>query len=194
MVVMRLQGKVSFIVRGPETKATMADCPAQGEWVGVLFKLGSFMPLLRPSGLRDRNDLVLPNATGRSFWLDGSAWEFPSFANMEAFVNRLARRGLLCEDRTAKAAISGELQNVSQRTEQRRVRQVTGLTCGAIYQIERARRAVLLLRQGISILDVAHQAGYYDQAHLTRSLRRFAGQSPGRISQGQDQLSFLYKK
>jgi hypothetical protein len=38
IVVMRLEGRTTLIVRGPETKATMADCPPQGEWFGVRFK------------------------------------------------------------------------------------------------------------------------------------------------------------
>ena len=45
MVVTRHQGKTSLTVRGPETKATSADCPAQGEWFAIRFKLGTFMPL-----------------------------------------------------------------------------------------------------------------------------------------------------
>jgi len=194
MVVTRLQGKAFLTVRGPETKATMADCPAEGEWFGVLFKLGTFMPLMRSSDLLDRKDLTLPNATSRSFWLNGSAWEFPNFENMETFVSRLARRGLIQTDRTVVGALRGELQNITTRTEQRRVHQVTGLTRGAIYQIERARRATCLLKQGRSILDVVHEAGYYDQAHLTRSLQRFVGQTPARIAQGREQLSLLYNR
>ncbi|OAI55928.1 hypothetical protein AYO49_05035 [Verrucomicrobiaceae bacterium SCGC AG-212-N21] len=192
MVVSRVNGQVFFTVRGPETKATMADLPAQGEWFGVLFKLGTFMPLMKSSDLRDRQDLTLPNATGRSFWLNGSAWEFPNFDNMDTFVNRLVRAGLIKVDRTVEGAIRGELQDVSTRTEQRRVLQVTGLTRGAIYQIERARQAVRLLRQGTPIFDVIGETGYYDQAHLTRSLQRFIGQSPARIAQGKEQLSLLY--
>ena len=67
IVVTRLEGRMSLTVRGPETKATMADCPAHGEWFGIHFKLGTFMPLMRSSDLRDRNDVTLPNATaGRS--------------------------------------------------------------------------------------------------------------------------------
>jgi len=194
MVVTRLEGRISLTVRGPETKATMADLPPEGEWFGVLFKLGTFMPLMRSSDLRDRNDLTLPNATKRSFWLDGSAWEFPSFANMETFVHQLVRSGLVMSDRTVEGAIRGELQEVTTRTEQRRLLQITGLTRGTIHQIERARRATLLLRQGTPILDVVHEAGYYDQAHLTRSLQRFVGQSPARIAQGKEQLSLLYNK
>ena len=192
MVVTRLDGRVSLTVRGPETRATMADCPAQGEWFGVLFKLGTFMPLMRSGDLCDRNDVTLPNATSRSFWLNGSAWDFPSFENVETFVRQLARRGLIQTDRTVEGAIRGELQEITTRTEQRRLLQTTGLTRGAIHQIERARRATRLLRQGWPILDVMHETGYYDQAHLTRSLQRFIGQSPGRVAQGREQLSLLY--
>ena len=107
MVVTRVGGKVFLTVRGPETKATMADLPAEGEWCGVLFKLGTFMPLMRSGDLRDRNDLTLPNATKHSFWLNGSAWEFPGFENMETFVNRLVRKGLIMTDRTVEGAIRG---------------------------------------------------------------------------------------
>ena len=194
MVVTRLNGKTFLTVRGPETKATMADLPAQGEWVGVLFKLGTFMPLMRSTDLRDRNDVTLPNATKRSFWLNGSTWEFPSYENMETFVSRLVRSGLIRTDPTVETALRGELPNVTTRTEQRRVLQITGLTRGAIHQIERARQATLLLQQGTPILDVVHQAGYYDQAHLTRSLQRFIGQSPARLARREEQLSLLYNK
>ena len=77
-------------------------------------------------------------------------------------------------------------------TEQRRFLRSTGLPRGAILQIERARRATRLLRQGRSILDATHQAGYYDQAHLTRSLKRWIGQTPARVGRPDQQLSFLY--
>ena len=194
MVVTHLGGKTFMTVRGPETKATLADCPGQGEWFGVLFKVGTFMPSMRADSLLDRAGVTLPNSARRSFWINGSAWEFPNFENMETFVNRLVRRGLIANDRSVKGAIQGEWQEVSTRTEQRRVLQVTGLTRGTIHQIERARRATSLLRQGQPILDVVYQTGYYDQAHLTRSLQRFIGQTPSRIADGKEQLSFLYNK
>ena len=194
IVVTRLEGRMSLTVRGPETKATMADCPEHGEWFGMYFKLGTFMPLMRSSDLRDRNDVTLPNATRRSFWLSGSAWDFPDFENAETFVKRLVQAGLIVADRTVEGAVRGELQNVTTRTEQRHVLRVTGLTLGAICQIERARRATLLLMRGTPILDVVHEAGYYDQAHLTRSLQRFIGQTPARIARREQQLSLLYNR
>ena len=58
---------------------------------------------------------------------------------------------------------------------------------------QRARYATTLLREGVPILDVVSSVGYFDQAHLTRSLRRFIGETPAKIILGQKQLSFLYK-
>jgi Helix-turn-helix domain len=194
IVITRLFGRSLVIVRGPESKATLAQLPPEGEWVGIRFKLGTFMPSMRSADLRDRNDVTLPNATNQSFWLNGSAWEFPSFDNAETFVSQLARAGLIMTDPSVQNAIRGNLQNISTRTEQRRVLQVTGLTRGTICQIERARRATLSLRGGKSISNVVHEAGYYDQAHLTRSLRRFIGSTPSRIARGEIQLSLLYNK
>lgn len=192
MVVARYGGKTSVIVRGPETKATTADCPADGEWFGIRFKLGTFMPILRPGYLRDRNDVTLPDATSRSFWLNGSVWEYPNFENAETFVKRLLRRGLISEDPLVGAVLRGESRDLTTRTEQRRFLQVTGMTRGTIHQIERARRATLLLRKGVSILDTAYETGYYDQAHCTRSLMRWIGQTPAQIIRAEQQLSFLY--
>ena len=63
----------------------------------------------------------------------------------------------------------------------------------ALRQIERARLATLMLRDGMSPVDVAVEAGYFDQAHLTRSLRRLIGLTPGAIAREERQLSFLYK-
>lgn len=194
IVITRIFGRSLVIVRGPESRATLAQLPPEGEWVGIRFKLGTFMPLMRNAELRDRNDVNLPNATARSFWLNGSAWDFPNFDNAETFVSQLARAGLIMTDPAVEGAVRGDLQNISTRTEQRRVLQITGMTRGAICQIERARHATLLLRSGKSIADVVHEAGYYDQPHLTRSLQRFIGLSPAQIARGEIQLSLLYNK
>jgi AraC-like DNA-binding protein len=60
-------------------------------------------------------------------------------------------------------------------------------------QIQHARHAAVLLRSGTSIAEAVHRAGYYDQAHLTRSLKRRIGTTPARIQRQEQQLSFLYK-
>lgn len=192
MVVTRHEGKSSLTVRGPETKVTTADCPAHGDWFAIRFRLGTFMPLLRPGFLRDRNDVTLPDATSRSFWLNGSAWEYPNFENAETFVKRLVHDGLIVEDRVVSAMVRGQARGITARTEQRRFIQVTGMTHATVHQIERARYATNLLRKGVSIVEAAYQAGYYDQAHCTRSLRRWIGHTPAQIARAEQQLSFLY--
>ena len=194
MVVTRHEGKTFLTVRGPETKATTANCPAHGEWLAIRFKLGTFMPLLRPANLKDRNDVTLPDATGRSFWLHGSAWEYPDFENAETFVHRLVNDELVVMDHSVSSALHEQpnLDQLSTRTGQRRFLRATGVTHATVRQIERARHATNLLKRGVSILDVVYQAGYYDQAHLTRSLKRFIGQTPAQIMRSDRQLSFLY--
>lgn len=42
------------------------------------------------------------------------------------------------------------------------------------------RRAKSLLRAGLPITLVATEAGFYDQAHLTRHFKRIVGLTPGR--------------
>ena len=58
---------------------------------------------------------------------------------------------------------------------------VTGLTQGHIYQVERANRAAAMLRQGTPIPDTAYLAGYFDQPHLTRSLKQWIGYTPAQV-------------
>ena len=192
IVVSRLAGQTLITVRGPETKGTLAECPADGEWVGACFKLGAYMPLLPAGPMRDRNDVTLPQAGSRSFWLDGHAWEYPDFDNIETFVGRLVRQGLIVVDRSIEAVQQGETVSATRRTQQRRFLRAAGITHATIRQIDRARLATQRLRAGAAILDVVHDAGYFDQAHLTRSLRRLVGLTPGQIASGRQQLSLLY--
>ena len=192
LVLTRHRGKTLLTLRGPETRATTIHCPADGEWVGIRFSLGTFVTRYPAATLIDRSDVNLPS-DGRSFWLQGSAWEYPDFVNAECLVTRLLRAGLLARDPVVSAAVRGEGQAQSRRSTQRHFLQATGLTHGDHRRIERARHAATLLQQGVSIRDTVHQAGYFDQAHLTRSLRRLIGETPGHLRTRAMQLSFLYK-
>ena len=53
----------------------------------------------------------------------------------------------------------------------------------------------MLLKQGVSIADTIDDAGYADQAHLTRSLKYFIGKTPSQIvhKTEPEQWSLLYK-
>src|SRR3712207_6518035 len=183
MVITTFNGKTLITARGAETKASEADFPADAEYLGITFKLGSFMPHLPLKTLLDRQDATLPEASSNSFWLHGSAWDLPTFENADVFVDKLIRQGILVRDPVVEAAIQGHTPDMSIRSLQYRFLQATGLTHKTIQQIERARNAVSLLEQGTPILDTAFELGYFDQAHLTNSLKRFIGKTPAQIAQ-----------
>jgi methylphosphotriester-DNA--protein-cysteine methyltransferase len=110
-------------------------------------------------------------------------------------VDWLVRKDLLARDPVVDAALQEQMQDRDLRTIQRRFLRATGLTQSAVRQIERARYATHLLQQGVSILDTVPEAGYFDQPHLTRSLKHFIGQTPAQILQKSrpEQMPFLYK-
>lgn len=63
LVVTKMHGKITMMVRGPETKATpIGDSPSDGEWFGILLKLGTFLPHLPTRSLLDTG-VTLPEAT-----------------------------------------------------------------------------------------------------------------------------------
>jgi AraC-like DNA-binding protein len=195
IVVTTYDGKMSLTVRGPETKATQfGDCPTDREWFGILFKPGTFLRHLPARNLVNR-DLTLPQASRKTVWLSGSTFQFPTYENADTFVSWLVREGLLVCEPVVGAALQGQLKDLSLRSVQRRFVQSTGITHATIRQIERARYATLLLKQGASIIETILEAGYFDQAHLTRSMNYFIGQTPAQILQQSrpEQLSFLYK-
>ena len=193
MALTRLQGENFLTLRGPETMATTMACPAEGEWIAIRFRVGTFMPRFLPGTLRDHQDVALPTATGHSFWLNGSALEYPDFDNAETFVKRLAKSGMLDRDPIVEDVLQRRPGGLSLRSFERHFLRSTGVTYATFRQIERARCATNLLREGVSVLDVVSRLGYFDQAHLTRSVGRFIGETPGKIIGGQKQLSFLYK-
>ncbi len=181
LLFMTQRGKLRISAEGPTTKSVLKNQFEGSEFLVVKFKLGAYLPYLPAGGLVDA-DAVLPEAAGRSFSLNGSALEIPTYENVETFVERLIRSGQLVFDPVVKAVLQDQAPDFSSRTVRRRFLHSTGLTLKAIRQIERAKQAAALLESGQSILDAAYEAGYADQPHLTRSLKRFYGQTPAQLA------------
>ncbi len=179
-VISRYQRATTMTLRGPETVASTAQAPANGEFFGIQLKIGCYIPMIPTPELVDAHR-ALPEARQNTFWLHGAAWELPNFENAETFIGRLARAGLLAREPVVEDTLDGLRPDLSTRMVQRRFQRATGLTQGTYVQIERARKALELLQSGVSILDAVEQTGYSDQPHLTRSLKRFVGQTPAQI-------------
>lgn len=174
-------GRSEVSVEGATTQFVPKTQFAGREFLVIKFKLGVFMPNFPAEDLVN-GDVFLPEAgTPSKFWLNGAAWQTPDFENVEAFVERLVRENVLVVDPVVDGVIQDEPQAWSSRTVRRRFLQSTGLTPKIIQQIERAQEASALLTEGLSFLNVAYQLGYADQAHMTRSLRRFIGHTPSQI-------------
>ncbi len=190
MVVTRQGKRTTLTVRGPETRARLAPIPDDAEFMGIVFKLGTFMPHLPGTDLVDC-ETNLPGTAGKSFWLHGSTWQFPDFENVDTFIARLVREGLVVRDPLVETVLQGLPHDLSIRTVRRRFLRATGLTPGAVRQIARAQHAVQLLQDGVSILDTVYDAGFYDQPHLTRALKQLMGQTPAQVVGERQNVPFV---
>src|SRR6185295_15115206 len=131
----RYEGKIRVSVEGPTTQSVLKNQFAGAEFQVIKFKSGIFMQHLPPGDLVN-GDLILPEASSKSFWLYGSAWHFPDHDDVEMFVDRLVREGLLVRDPVVTAVLQDEPQGISSRTVRHRFLQATGLTPKTFHQIE----------------------------------------------------------
>ncbi|MCA1429792.1 helix-turn-helix domain-containing protein [Bradyrhizobium yuanmingense] len=193
LVVTRLPELLAVTLRGPVTRGTLVECPASGEWLAIRFRLGTYLPEIPTSALIDHQNMQLPVLPNGRFLFSGLSWDIPGYDDAESLVARMARAGVIARSHATDAAIDGDVDWMSRRSVQRHFRRVTGMTFSSHQQIERARRAAVLLVSGSSVLDATSGAGYFDQAHLTRSVRQLIGMTPARLSRERPQLSFSYK-
>jgi hypothetical protein len=176
-------------LRGPETTGTSLTCAEGWEFFGVELRLGAYLPLYPPSGLADLNDALLPTLPSGRIRLDDRDWEMPTAQNVDVFLDRLVRAGLLVFDPLVDDIRHGERpRGMSERTAQIRFRRAVGISHRKLVSIEQAQHAAQLLTAGTPIADVVTAAGYYDQPQLARAMRWATGHTPGELRSG---VSFL---
>jgi hypothetical protein len=180
LVIRHHRGHVLVLQTGPVTKPVEVEFEAGAESIGIAFNPGVFMPRLPGTWMRDRG-LVRPTETGRTFWIDRDELEVPTFENAEGLVAELVRREIIVLDPVVAGTVAGAPPPVSSRSVQRHFQRVLGMRPYQLRQILRAADALAELERGTSPITVAHQLGYADQAHLTRSLQRFMGRTPGGV-------------
>ncbi|WP_053207374.1 helix-turn-helix domain-containing protein [Jiangella muralis] len=176
-------GRAYAGVTGPETRTSTAPVPAGAAFVGIEFAVGTSLRAVPTADLVD-GGILLPDATHRTFRLDGGRWETPGPDDAEALVGRLVRAGIVVRDPLVAEVLRGGDPAVSERTVERRFRASTGLTRGAVRQIERARTAAELLAHGEPAADVVAKLDYFDEPHLARALRAYVGRTAGQLRAG----------
>jgi len=123
--------------------------------------------------------------------IDADGWHFASeFTAPISFVRRDARqeggllariRGLLAERRSLRTDIAGiaEACAVSKGYLSRRFRHESGTSLHDFHVLLALQDAKAMLKDGCTIVEAALDAGFYDQAHLTREFVRTFGFTPG---------------
>lgn len=170
-------------VTGPETTCGTAPVPEGATFVGIDFAVGTSLRAVATSALVD-GGIELPDTTRRTFRLDGSRWPTPGADDAEALVGRLVRAGIVVRDPLVAEVLRGGEPVLSGRTVERRFRAATGLTRGAVRQIERARTAAELLAAGVPAAGVVAKLDYFDEPHLARALRSYVGRTAGQLRAG----------
>ena len=178
MIFIRSGDATRVLLSGPSSVTTPVPYRAGNRNVGIRFVRGSFLTHVPASVMVDTT-ITLPMTDDGSFVMAGRTWPVPTYETVEEFVAALEREDLLSDDPLVLAVLAGARPSTSTRSVQRRFSTVTGLTANRIRQIVRARTAAEMLQRGVPILDVTHELGYADQAHLTRDLKRLTGFTPG---------------
>jgi len=176
-------GRAHAGITGPETRTGTAPVPEGARFTGIEFAVGTSLRAVPTPALTD-GGIGLPDTTRRTFRLDGARWATPGPDDAEALVGRLVRAGIVVRDVLVADVLRGHRPGVSERTVERRFRAATGLTRGAVRQIERARRAAELLAAGDTAADVVAKLEYFDEPHLARALRGYVGRTVRQLREG----------
>jgi hypothetical protein len=176
-------GRAYAAITGPETRTSTAPVPAGATFTGIEFAVGTSLRAVPTPALVD-GGVELPDTTRRTFRLDGARFQTPGPDDAEALVERLVRAGIVVRDPLVAEVLRGHRPASSERTVERRFRAATGLTRGAVRQIERARTAAELLAAGEPAADVVAKLDYFDEPHLARALRCYVGRTAGQLRAG----------
>lgn len=180
LVVMKQAGKTNILLTGQTTRAVPLPFAPGDEIMTISFKASAFLSIIPATALLDRA-VFLPSV-GRHFQLAADVFEIPTFENAEGFVQSLFRKEHIDHDDVIDETLMNHPPAYSPRSIQRHFLRATGMTQNAFRQIQRARRAAALLQKGLPAVEVAFEAGYSDQPHMSRSLKYILGRNPTEIT------------
>ena len=181
IVILKGAQGTTVLRTGLTTRAVTHEFSAGDEILSIAFKPSSYMSLMPGEDMRDQG--VVLDAIGRDrFSLGSDVLEIPTFDNVDGFIDKLIRSGIVEDNRVVASVVSGHPMAMSERTMQRHFLKTTGVTYKTFTQIGRAQKALALLQQGRPGADVAFALGYSDQPHMIRSVKAIMGLTPREIS------------
>lgn len=178
---MKRQDSSSTLLVAPSKIATVSDYNEdEAEYLGIKLVPGFFPVRLNASTmLHEVQNLETLKSV---ITMNGTHIEVPTFDTAERFVDKLLQHGIFDNDPVVQAELlDSEKPAITLRSIQRRFSRSVGIPKTHFERIDQAAQAETLLVNGISIADVAHQMGYYDQSHLIRSLKMLRGFTPSQI-------------
>lgn len=174
-IVYRSDGLLRAV--GAMVAPSLVELPARARLTGVRFRTGMARPFLcAPLG-----ELTGASPALEDLW--GAAARSLHQRLLEARSDEERRRAIaaaLPRPQQAPTPWRARLSGLSERQFRRRCLDETGLTPKTLDRVLRFRRALKLLRTAphLGWASIAAECGYYDQSHLIRDFRKFAGATP----------------
>lgn len=181
IVLVQPDGSKSMMLTGQATKPMNVPYKKGTNSVVISFAPGAYTPAYPSKKLVDSFEM-LPSKDADHFALADHIFAYPTFEAAEELVEQMIAVGILLADPIVYGASRGVPKASSSRSEQRHFVENTGLRPKDFAQIERAQEAVRQLKKGKKPRDVAADAGFADQPHLAKSLKKIMGARPSDVS------------
>lgn len=187
LIFTREDGNVRVLFSGPTSRPTPIPYRAGNTNIGIRFRPGVFMVKVSSKEMLDKIE-ILPVENNETFKLLGHTFAIPTFETADTLVEQIERECLFGEDETIDSALRGVESSMTNRSVQRHMQQGTGLPLGYHRRIKQAQQAIALLQKGYAPIKAAHEAGYADQAHMTRMLKKLTSFTPAKIASSGDPI------
>jgi AraC-like DNA-binding protein len=170
-------GGERLVVAGPATGPVFTSIPADTPAFGVRFRVGAAGAAL---GLPAAEvlDATVPLA---DLWGAEVSERVGEDQRPETLVSLVAARLTRMPDALVRAAATGADPNLGARQLRRRFADAVGYGPKTLQRILRFQRFLALAQTGTDLARLALEAGYADQAHLTRECSRLAGLPPAAL-------------
>ena len=164
---------------GPRTKPVATPYEkGQTYWAIVLHGHIGLAHMAKADILNKNIPLSMVDKT--AFRLGADTFQIPEYGELDMFVSKLLGHGALTDNQTV-SALTDNRAAMSTRTKQRKYKIATGLTPKQIEQANRVAAALELLEKDLPLADIALQASFADQAHMTREFKALVGRTPAQI-------------